>query len=80
MATYAFELHGCNGENLAAVLAALVSIPGLHCSIGMSARGVFVVFVQSELTESEVIELINKALAHLHVSVGLAPKPPKPKF
>ncbi len=80
MSTYTFELHGCTDENLATVEAALMKISGLTCRVTRSARGSFVVFIESELSESEVIALINSALSHLGVSVGKAPKPSGPKF
>ena len=80
MATYTFELHGCTDKNLAAVEATLAKIPGLTCRVNRSARGSFVVFVESELSESEVIALIDGALAHLGVSVGKALKHSGPKF
>ena len=85
MATYVFELEGVTNQNLASVKAALHGLAGMSCTLVMSMRGTWLVFVHSELSEDDVFSAISTALAALGIKVhrtqsfSVAPtKSPKP--
>lgn len=77
---YVFELLGCNESNLQAVKAAIATIPGVSSfSITMSALGSYVLFVECDYVEEEILSLLNAALTSLGVTAIKAPPESKPK-
>jgi len=83
LATYTFELQGCTESNMEAVKAAIARIPGITSfSVTRSARGAFVLFIESNLSESDLLTALNAALAPLGVMAigkpGYQPPAPSP--
>lgn len=79
MAKYVFDLVGCTDTNLAAVKAAIATIPGVTFSITKSARGAFVLFIECSYIEEEILNLLNGVLAPLGVRAQKQPPESKPQ-
>jgi hypothetical protein len=67
--TYIFELDGVTSANAATVAAALNAIPGVQAALFTSAKGVYFVRIEADLTEDETLDLVIKAIGHLGITV-----------
>jgi hypothetical protein len=66
-----FELRGCNEAMLADVnKAALAGIPGVEFPIDKSAKGCYIVSVESELGHLGVLSMVSGAFASLVLAVS----------
>jgi hypothetical protein len=69
MSTYIFELEGVTPANMAQVEAALNAIPGIKATVRRTAKGKYVVFVETTLTKDEAYNAVAQALAFLGITV-----------
>ena len=69
MSVYIFELDGCTSANVNSVQATLASIQNIKCSIYRTAKGSYILRVESALTRDEVLALLNKSLGSSGIKV-----------
>ncbi|WP_086381939.1 hypothetical protein [Caballeronia sordidicola] len=84
MARHVFSLDGVTSANASQVATALANVPGCTIAMHRTAKGNYLIFVETDLSEDDAFDAISKALAHLgvtvHRTIPIRPTVIKPKF